>query len=63
MKCDPLYIPLPQERGKYVARGVNGRKDDCNMSLLPLSYRSPIGCQTDQDSTPEEEWLEIIESI
>ena len=37
-----------------MARGVNGKKEDCNMSLLPLSYISPIGCQTDHDSTSEE---------
>ena len=37
-----------------MARGVNGKKDDRNMSLLPLSHISPIGCQTDHDSASEE---------
>ena len=34
-----------------------------NMSLLPSSYISPIGCQTDRDSTSEEELLALHTQI
>ena len=34
-----------------------------NMSLLPLSYISPIGCQIDHDSTSEEELLALHTQI
>ena len=63
MKCDPLYIPLPQERGTYVARGVNEKKDNYHMSLLSLSYISHIGCQTDHDSVSVEEFLTLRTQI
>ena len=46
-----------------MARGVNEKKDDCNMSLLPLSYISPTGCQTDYDSASEEELLALRTQI
>ena len=46
-----------------MARGVNEKKDDYHMSLLPLSYISPIGCQTDHNSVSEEELLTLQTQI